>query len=273
MRKFIKGTDDVSGEFAWVMCGSEHIYGHDRNPYHSINFITAHDGFSLKDLVTYQEKHNLDNGEENKDGANDNESWNCGAEGETEDPKILFLRKKQMKNLHTALLLAIGTPMLLMGDEYGHGRKGNNNTWCQDNDLNWFLWDQLEKNGEFERFYRLLIHFRHQHEILKRTDFLKDSEVAWHGLLPLKPNWGKENRFLAYTLKNKRTKENLYIAFNCDFKPAHLQLPPPPSGKKWYRIIDTSLPSPQDFMEDPRQVPLEQQYDLQDHCALVIKSL
>lgn len=272
VRKFIKGTDDLSGEFAWVMCGSQHIYSHDRRPYHSINFVTAHDGYTLRDLVSYQEKHNGENGEENRDGANDNESWNCGAEGITTDPNIEKLRNRQMRNLHMALMLALGTPMLLMGDEYGHTRKGNNNTWCQDNELNWFLWDELEKNKEFERFYRLLIHFRHNHPILKRSDFLNDNEVAWHGLLPLKPNWGKENRFIAYTLKNPRLKEPLYIAFNSFFTPVRIQLPNPPQGKKWYRIVDTALPSPQDFMEDPKTAPVVQNYEMQDHSALLLKA-
>jgi isoamylase/glycogen operon protein len=272
VRKFIKGTDDVSGEFAWVMCGSQHIYGHDRRPYHSINFVTAHDGYSLNDLVSYQDKHNEENGEDNRDGANDNESWNCGIEGPTDDLKILSLRNRQMRNLHTALMLAIGTPMLLMGDEYGHTRNGNNNTWCQDNELNWFLWDEWEKNQEFVRFYELLIRFRHQHPILKRSEFLSDREVAWHGLMPLKPNWGKENRFLAYTLKNQKLKQPLYIAFNSYFEPVTITLPNPPAGKKWYRVIDTALPSPQDFLEDPTSAPLDHTYTMRDHSALVAKA-
>ena len=272
VRKFIKGTDDISGEFAWVMCGSQHIYGHDRRPYHSINFVTAHDGYSLRDLVSYQDKHNEENGEENRDGANDNESWNCGAEGPTEDQKILDHRNRQMRNFHTALMLAIGTPMLLMGDEYGHTRNGNNNTWCQDNELNWFLWDELEKNKDFARFYELLIHFRSQHPILKRSEFLSDKEVAWHGQSPLKPNWGKENRFLAYTLKNPKLKQYIYIAFNSYFHPVTITLPNPPQGKKWCRVIDTALPSPNDFLEDPTTAPLGHEYEMMEHSAFVVKA-
>ncbi len=272
VRKFIKGTDDLSGEFAWVMCGSQHIYGHDRHPYHSINFVTAHDGYTLKDLVSYQDKHNEENQEENRDGNNDNESWNCGVEGPSNDQNIQNLRNRQIRNFHTALMCAIGTPMLLMGDEYGHTRNGNNNTWCQDNELNWFLWDELEKNKEFERFYNLLIQFRHQNPILKRSEFLTDKEVAWHGLLPLKPNWGKENRFIAYTLKNPKAKEFIYIAFNSYFNPVCTTLPTPTQGKKWYRIIDTSLPSPQDFMEDPKLAPIPHTYEMKDHSALVVKA-
>lgn len=273
IRKFIKGTDNTSGEFAWVLCGSQHLYGHDRRPYHSINFVTAHDGYTLNDLVSYQDKHNIENGEENRDGANDNESWNCGTEGKTDDPKIIQLRKRQMRNFHTALIFSLGTPMLLMGDEYCHSRKGNNNTWCQDNELNWFLWDELEKNKEFERFFSLLNQFRTHHPILKHSKFLTDDEVVWHGLIPEKPNWGAENRFIAYTLKKPKIKEHLYIAFNAYFEAVQVHLPHAPHGKKWYRVIDTALPSPDDFLEDPHKAPLDATYTIQNHSAFVAIAL
>lgn len=273
VRQFIKGSDGLSGEFAQVMCGSENLYGSDRAPYHSINFVTAHDGYTLRDLVTYQEKHNEANGEDNRDGANDNESWNCGVEGPTTDARINSLRDRQMKNLHTALLLAIGTPMVLMGDEYGHTRLGNNNTWCQDNDLNWFRWDLLKQNQDFFRFYRGLIQLRHQTPQLKRAAFLNEKEVIWHGLQPFKANWGAENRFIAYTLKGSKQKDPLYIAFNSNFSVAKLQLPDPPAGKKWYRLIDTALPSPHDLLEDPKAAPVGRSYTMQDHSALVLKAM
>ena len=273
VRRFLKGSDNMSGLFAQVMCGSQFLYGHDRRPYHSINFVTAHDGFTLRDLVSYQDKHNEANGEDNRDGANDNESWNCGAEGDSTDHQVLLLRARQMRTFHTALMIAIGTPMLLMGDEYGHTRNGNNNTWCQDNALNWFLWNRLNEEAEFVRFYRLLIQFRHQHPLLKRDAFLSDKEIAWHGTYPLKPNWGEENRFVAYTLKDLKTKEHLYIAFNSHFTALKIHLPQPPAGKKWYRIIDTALPSPQDIVEDPKSAPMLLTYTIQDHSALVVKAL
>ncbi len=272
VRRFIKGSDQTVGDFARVMTGSADLYGSTRKPYHSINFVTAHDGFSLKDLVSYQDKHNIENGEGNRDGANDNENWNCGAEGETSDPKIQALRSRQMRNLVTALLVAIGTPMILMGDEYGHTRYGNNNTWCQDGDLNFFLWDELKKNASWLRFYHLMIAFRNQNPLFKRSDFLKDSEIDWHGWEPLKANWSGNSRFLAYTLKDPLNHCDLYIAFNMDFKTAHIHLPPYSNGKKWYRVVDTALEAPNDFIKDPRsEEPLKDAYDIVGHSVLIAK--
>ena len=273
VRRFIKGTDNQVGEFAKTMSGSQDLYGHGRRPYHSVNFVIAHDGFTLRDLVSYQDKHNDENGEGNRDGNNQNESWNCGAEGPTNTRKILLLRQRQMRNLHTALMVAIGTPMILMGDEYGHTRHGNNNAYGHDNALNWFLWDELSKHQDFVRFYRLVIQFRHQNPLLKRTEFLKDSDVEWHGHMPKQPNWGGDSRFLAYTLHDTAKSESLYIAFNAYFQPAHVQFPPPPQGKKWYRIIDTALAPPHDFNENSRTAPLSYTYNMQDHSALVAKAL
>lgn len=272
VRKFIKGTENQSGAFAQALSGSQDLYGNDRRPYHSINFITAHDGFTLRDLVSYQEKHNEENGEENRDGSNDNDSWNCGTEGATANRKILRLREKQIRNLHTALIVALGTPMILMGDEYGHTRYGNNNTYCQDNELNWFLWDELSKRKNFVRFHRLMIQFRKNNPLLTRPRFLQPSDVDWHGHQPFQPNWGTENRFLAYTLKDPEKKEPLYIAFNAHFQSASIQLPPPPEGKKWYRIVDTALLPPNDFCESPNS-PIELKYQMREYSALIAKAL
>ncbi len=274
VRRFIKGTDGLSGEFATVLSGSEDLYARDRGPYHSINFVTAHDGFTLLDLVSYQSKHNLENGEDNRDGSDQNESWNCGEEGPTTNSKILLLREKQMRNFHAALMISLGTPMILMGDEYGHTRNGNNNAYCQDNELNWFLWDQLEKNKDFARFHRLMIQFRVKNPLLKRTEFLREEDVAWHGHAPNTPNWERESRFVAYTLNDVVLAEPLYIAFNANFLPANIQLPPPPKGKKWYRIVDTSLASPDDFCEDPkRKPPIEGTYHLPEYSSFIAKAL
>ena len=148
-RKFLRGEKGLKGEFATRLCGSQDLYNESRSPSTSINFVTCHDGFSLKDLVSYNQKHNLDNGEDNRDGTNENDSWNCGVEGPTNDMQIMALRERQMRNFHLALIISQGVPMFHMGDEYGHTKMGNNNTWCQDNDLNWFLWDELKKNQAF----------------------------------------------------------------------------------------------------------------------------
>src|SRR5690606_18241202 len=143
VRRFLKGTDKEVGRFATALCGSEPLY-YAYSPLCSINFITAHDGFSLRDLVTYQQKHNESNGEMNRDGSDQNDNWNCGTEGPTQDLNILELRERQMRNHLLALFLSLGIPMLLMGDEYGHTRLGNNNPYVQDNEINWFLWNELE---------------------------------------------------------------------------------------------------------------------------------
>ena len=273
IRRFIKGTRGEVGNFATALSGSQELYGKWKRPYQSINFVTAHDGFSLCDLVSYQQKHNKENGEENRDGTNDNESWNCGEEGPTKDPKIAFLRERQMRNFHCALLLSIGTPMLLMGDEYGHTRYGNNNVYCQDNELNWFLWDDLKKNESFFRFYRLMIAFRQQNPLLKRTQFLTDADVKWHGLLPVNPEWSEDNQFLAYSLKNREKTEGLYIAFNAQSDSVTPQLPLPPKEKKWYRVVDTSLPPPRDFCEEPnREAPLSEAYEMLGYSTLIAKA-
>lgn len=255
------------------MCGSQDIYSSDCKPYHSINFITAHDGFTLRDLVSYQQKHNEENAEGNRDGSDHNESWNCGEEGLSDNPHILRIRLQQMKNMLVALLLAIGTPMLLMGDEYGHTRKGNNNAYCQDNTLSWFLWDELEKNQSFARFCRFLIHFRKQHKIFRRTSYLTEKDIDWHSQKPFHPNWHTDNRFVAYTLKDFLKQEHVYIAFNAQFTAAQIALPDAPEGKCWQRIIDTSLDAPEDFIEHPRvNAPLDV-YTMAAHSAFIAKAI
>ncbi len=272
VRRFIKGSDGCAGAFATALTGSENIYGKDHSPYHSINFVTAHDGFTLRDLVSYNSKHNEANGENNRDGCDNNDSWDCGAEGETHDHKIMQLRERQMRNFHLALMFSLGTPMLLMGDEYGHTRKGNNNTWCQDNELNWFLWDKLKDAGGFFRFYKSLIHFRQKHSIFKRTLFLSTDEIDWHGLEPFKPDWGAGSRFVAYTLKDPRSHQFFYIAFNAHYHHAHVTLPPAPLHMSWHKVVDTAAEAPNDFIENPGHHPVRFTYDLMPYSALVLQA-
>lgn len=225
VRKFIKGTDNYAGSFANVISGSETTYGSSNTPLSSINFITAHDGYSLRDLVSYQKKYNFANGENNRDGNDANYSWNCGAEGETNDPNVKNLRERQMRNFLLALFLSQGIPMLLMGDEYGHTRKGNNNPYVQDNELNWFLWDEIdEKKLEF---ISSLIAFRQKHPILRRKEFLKDEDVSWFS------SWEPNERLVAYQLKGA---PSLYIAFNARPDPVKLTLP----EGKWHLVTNTA---------------------------------
>lgn len=261
VRRFIKGTNEKSGFFATAICGSEDLYGHGKKPTSSINFITAHDGFTLRDLVTYQFKHNLENGEDNRDGANSNDSWNCGHEGPSGDPKIIHMRERQMRNFVVALMVSIGVPMFHMGDEYGHTKNGNNNTYCHDDERNWFLWDELEKSQEFFHFFQGMIALRKNNPILRRTDFLKKEDIDWHGNEPFKPNWDVKNRFVAYTLKDPAGR-SLYIAFNANFQKAHITLPP----GHWQRILDTSL------MPSFNSAAIGPTYELPIHSTLIAQA-
>jgi isoamylase len=270
VRSFIKGTDGVVGSFATRISGSEDLYGKGRKCINSINFITAHDGFTLADLVAYNQKHNEMNGEENRDGDNNNLSWNCGTEGITNDPKILALRERQQKNLHLALMVSQGVPMILMGDEYGHTKLGNNNTWGHDSRINWFQWDTLEKNSSFFRFYQMMIAFRRGHPVLTRSSFLGPKDVIWHGKEPTKADWSAKNRFLACTLPDPLNHYSLYIAFNAFFDPITVRLPQDPSP--WFRHVYTFLPSPEDIVPAEGAVKIEgDSFTLDPYSALILK--
>lgn len=249
VRNFIKGSADQKKMFAGALSGSQELYGNGRSPASSINFVTAHDGFSLMDLVSYNEKHNLPNGEENNDGLNQNDSWNCGAEGPTNSKKINNLRKKQLRNYLLALMISQGVPMLLMGDEYAHTRNGNNNTWCQDNELNWFLWNQLGERSDFFRFYKSLINFRKSNPLLQRDAFLGEQDVKWHGVHPDQPDWDNDNRFVAFTLNDPDGQPSLYAAFNAGHDYKHLIIPSLPDGKFWRWVVNTNNASSDDFYD------------------------
>ncbi len=239
IRNFIKGTDGFAGKFATKISGSEDLFGNGGSPLTSINYVTSHDGFTLKDLVSYNKKHNMSNGEHNRDGMNNNYSWNCGHEGETTDAKTIKLRKRQMKNLLLALFVSQGVPMMLMGDECGHTRQGNNNTWCHDNGLNWFSWKDLEENKDLFSFCKNLIQFRKDHPVLRRNSFLDPRDVFWHGKDPFTPDWSEKSRFVAFTLKDNLQGNDIYIAFNANFKPLNVTLPSLSHDKKWHIIVDT----------------------------------
>jgi len=256
VRLFISGQASKRSEFATRLSGSQDLY-HSQSPLVSLNFVTAHDGFSLADLVAYNTKHNLGNAENNFDGTNNNYSWNCGIEGATTDPFILNLRKRQMRNFILALLVSSGIPMMVMGDEYGHSRQGNNNPWCQDNELNWFNWDRLKENEGLFRFFRLLIEFRKNRSLLKRTTFLGEQDIFWHGVDPFKPQWDNHIGFIAYTLVDHLRHRDLYIAFNSQKDEATISLPSPPKHMKWHLVVDTSLEAPYDIINDAETVPIE----------------
>jgi len=271
VRRFIKGTPQTLGEFAMRISGSQDLYGN-RTSCNSLNFITCHDGFTLADLVSYNKKHNLANGEHNRDGTNDNESWNCGVEGPTINAKILHLREKQMRNFHLALMISQGVPMVHMGDEYGHTKHGNNNTWCQDNLLNWFLWDQLRQNSAFYRFYKGLIHFRKHHPILQRILFLTDQDIDWHGIDGSKPNWQSATLFIGFTLKDLNHGHHLYIAFNSQNIPLRVKIPRPSGAMQWHWVANTANHSPSDFYESNEgPLFLEDHFLMESHSAILLE--
>ncbi|XP_027340326.1 isoamylase 1, chloroplastic isoform X2 [Abrus precatorius] len=202
VRQFIKGTDGFAGAFAECLCGSPNLYqGGGRKPWNSINFVCAHDGFTLADLVTYNNKHNLPNGEDNNDGENHNNSWNCGQEGEFASTSVKKLRKRQVRNFFLSLMISQGVPMINMGDEYGHTKGGNNNTYCHDNYLNYFRWDKKEEiSSDFFRFCRLMTKFRQECESLGLDDFPTSERLQWHGHFPGMPDWSESSRFVAFTM-------------------------------------------------------------------------
>ncbi|MFV0340810.1 MAG: glycogen-debranching protein, partial [Parachlamydiaceae bacterium] len=274
MRRFLRGYGGSKGKFATRLAGSEDLFGHSKkSPKNSVNFITCHDGFSLRDLVSYNEKHNTANGEENRDGMNDNDSWNCGVEGVTTDPEILALRERQMRNFHLALMLSHGTPMLFMGDEYGHTKEGNNNTWCQDNRLNWMRWDQLKENEGFYRFYKSLIAFRNANPLLKKPHFFREGDIDWHGTTPFKPHWNQEDQFLAFTLNDHEEGRDIYAAFNSSSQFMEVEIPAPRT-KKWHWIANTALPSPDDYKSPPQPIETDVlKYRMAPYSSLLLKGL
>lgn len=249
VRKFIKGTQDHKNAFSSAICGSQNLYGWRGSPVCSINFVTAHDGFSLSDLVTYNEKHNERNGEGNRDGYDHNESWNCGAEGHSSNKKIVALRERQIRNFVLALMMSQGIPMVLMGDEYGHSKDGNNNAWCQDNRLNWFLWDNIHTRPDFYRFFQKMIEFRKNTPLLRRDSFLGDQDITWHGSMPGKPEWENDNRFIAFTLQASDKHPEIYVAFNSGHLPINITLPSPGNGLHWVWVVNTHNEEPHDFYD------------------------
>jgi isoamylase len=229
----------------------------ERDPHRSINFVTCHDGFTLRDLVSYNRKHNLQNGEGNRDGTDANWSWNCGVEGPSGDAEVLELRRRQMKNHLTILMLAHGMPMVLMGDELARTQQGNNNPYCQNNSISWLDWSGAGEFADLHRFLRLLIHFRKSLELYRSPLFWSDAvettdeygpHVAWHGVRPGEPDWHDSSRSLAFCVGYPDGRETLYGILNAYWEPLTFQLPPSPPGTRWSRFLDTALPSPDDIL-------------------------
>ena len=266
MRRFVRGDPGLISEVATRLAGSQDLYADDgRRPANSINFITCHDGFTLNDLVSYNGKNNKANGEDNRDGSDDNLSWNCGVEGETDNLAVRALRYRQAKNLMTILMLSRGVPMLLAGDELLRTQHGNNNTWCQDNELGWFDWRLVEQNSDMLRFTRELITLRRRHTCLTRNRFFKGKQVpgrdildiAWHGVHLNEPLWNDgQARVLACTLAGlSEDEEDLHLIFNMSDQTLDAALPAI-NGRQWHRALDTAQDAPADIFEQKQQVPL-----------------
>jgi len=256
LRSFMKGDRGAVSRVASRLLGSPDLYGYqDREPEQSINFITCHDGFTLNDLVSYNQKHNAANGEENRDGMNDNLSWNCGVEGPTDDPDIEKLRNRQVKNFLTVTLLAIGAPMLLMGDEMRQTQGGNNNVYCQDNEISWLDWNRLEQHADVHSFVKNLIAARLRWDAsdpsreVSLSQILRQARIQWHGIKLSQPDWSPDSHSIALTAWSRRGRLLTHIILNGYWEPLAFELPPVQNlqGKAWRRWIDTSLAPPEDI--------------------------
>ena len=272
LRRFGKGDGGQLAQVGWRLTGSADLYGEDgRSAYNSVNFVTCHDGFTLYDLVSYNGKHNELNGENNQDGSNDNNSWNCGVEGETADAAVLALRKQMVKNHACYLMFACGTPMMLGGDEFARSQRGNNNAYCQDNEIGWFDWSLATRNNDLVEFFRKTIAFTRRFPALQRRKFLLGKDLDADGIPDLtwfapdggQPSWQDESaRTLCYQLDatdegEQLDVDRLFFILNAHFELQWVKLPPLGPGRGWYRAIDTSLPSGEDFADPGKEIRID----------------
>jgi len=258
VRRFLRGDEGMVSALATRLLASPDLYTHEqREPEQSVNFVTCHDGFTLNDLVSHNEKHNEANGEQNRDGANDNYSWNCGVEGPAADPEVERLRERQAKNFLALTLLAMGTPMLLAGDEVRRTQRGNNNAYCQDNEISWFDWSLPEKHAGLHRFVKRLLACRHgpdrdtEDRDATLAEFLGDARLRWHGVKLDSPDWSPQSHSLAATMQGPRLGAVLHLMVNAYWEPLRFELPPVSSEGRgpWRRWIDTARESPEDICE------------------------
>jgi isoamylase len=282
IRRFVRGDPALTRAVATRVGGSSDLYDHDgRLPCNSINFITCHDGFTLADLVSYDGKHNEANGEDNRDGSDNNLSWNCGTEGETSNPTILALRLRQAKNFIAILMLARGVPMLRSGDEVLHTQRGNNNVYCQDNELSWFDWRRLESQQDMLRFTREMIAFRRRHPSLTRNRFYNGQviagrdapDIAWHGTRLGEPPWNDSAaRFLAFTVSGLAADEpGIHALLNMSDANADTQIPPA-GPKRWHVAVNTAAASPADISNGSQEVVREAVLRVSPRSVVVLEA-
>jgi glycogen operon protein len=263
VRDFFRGADYSVPRIADRILGSPQIYSHKkREAEQSINFVTCHDGFTLNDLVSYNNKHNEHNRESNRDGAGDNRSWNCGAEGPSVDPEIEKLRNRQVKNFLTINLLSLGVPMILMGDEVRRTQYGNNNAYCQDNETSWFDWTLLSRHADVRRFAKLLIARRLRRSVdyerhrVSLVDVIRESRHAWHGVKLDQPDWSTTSRVVAFGAELPNQRLRLHMILNAYWERLPFELPHPGPGTVWRRWIDTALDPPNDIVDWQSSPPI-----------------
>ncbi len=279
VRRFLKGDNGSVSRLPSRLLGSPDLYeGHEREPELSINFVTCHDGFTLNDLVTYNNKHNEVNGENNQDGNDNNLSWNCGTEGPAQEPAVERLRNRQVKNFITLTFLALGTPMLPMGDEVRRTQHGNNNAYCQDNEMSWFDWKLLDKHPDVHRFVKEFIHYRLHRETLRGegslslNQFLHQACFQWHGITLDQPDWSEFSHSLAFTACGEKGKLLTHVMLNAYREPLTFELPK--SSAPWKRWIDTYLDSPEDISAWESAPSIQgKAYTVQSYSSVVLFSM
>jgi glycogen operon protein len=257
VRSFFRGDEDTVGRIAECVIGSPQIYRHKaREPEQSVNFVTCHDGFTLNDLVSFNQKHNEQNGDGGRDGTDDNRSENYGAEGPSTDPAIESIRSRQIRNHLTVTILSLGFPMLLMGDEMRRTQRGNNNAWCHDGEISWLDWGLLSRYAGLHRFVRLVNRHRSM-----RIDHTADSRItlseilrrgrgSWHGIKRDKPDWGRGSHSIALHTICPDDQLSFYMILNAYWEALEFELPPITVGHSaWRRWIDTNLDSPEDIVD------------------------
>ncbi|HMK44792.1 MAG TPA: alpha-amylase family glycosyl hydrolase, partial [Dissulfurispiraceae bacterium] len=281
VRSFLRSDSGAVSRFASRIVGSPDVFGYEeRGPEQSINFITCHDGFTLNDLVTYDGKRNYANGEMNRDGNDNNLSWNCGVEGPSENPSIEQLRDRQIKNFLAVTLLSVGTPMLLMGDEVRRTQQGNNNAYCQDNELSWMDWSLLPKNQDIFRFVKSLVAQRKESDFTNLNlggtlnEVVAQAEIEWHGVELNQPDWSDSSHSIAFSAKNLRRNLLYYCVVNAYWEELVFELPPPKApATNWRRLVDTSLASPDDAVSwSDAPLVTTPLYRVQPHSVILLYS-
>jgi isoamylase len=250
VRRFWIGDSGMMGSFASRICGSSDLYeGAGKGPDSSLNFVTSHDGFTLNDLVSYKQKHNSENGEYNRDGSDANYSDNCGVEGPSDDPAVEQMRNRLVKTFLLTLFISRGVPMLLGGDEFRRTQRGNNNAYCQDNEVSWCDWSLVEKHKEIHRFTRGMIAFRRTHAVLRKEVFYTGGDIKWFAPGGGIPDWGDERQKSFACLILGQTEPDLFLMFNADADFVDFAIPVSPSNRVWRLAVDTSRSAPDDLYE------------------------